>query len=728
MSVRFADEESAAAVAGELARQGQPAVVREASGGRGYDVVFIAERGAPAHLGAEFLKNRLRRGERRRVRSADHGAGCRRARGPRDREAEMTASAGGPLAAFAALAGCAAAFYVGDRLSMAAPRVEGVLSVLAPLTEGAWQALPGAVLADPLALSLQTADVGCGMLLCVPVLLVWALAASVPGRARTDDAYGSERKGTLRELAGYRNRRDPRANVILSEGVAVTLGGGARKRPKNLNVCVIGGSGAGKTVSVIEPNLLQMGDKDTVSTDPKGATLPRIGGALVAAGREVVKLDLVDRASSSVWNPLSIIREYDDIGPVCKALVEGAGGGRPSADGHIWDDGAADLMKILVSYLWAWREPELLTMKNVNALLGLVSAGQGGCGFDALVDELRSGYRRAAARETTASAELAAAPPPAMEPSPLRRRAPGDPLEGVAPGPGMGWDFTVSEWDRFSGGAAETMGGFVNTLSEALAPFCGPGLQRVFGAENGGADEIGLDLLGIGDTRRDVFVVCSDKDHYLRPVLALFFWEALLASGRNADETPAKRLPHHVQLLFDELYSIGRLPDFQENIATVRSRNISMLFCVQSLAQIEEHFGEKGTEIVRDCCALQVYLAGSGASGTRKALSEEIGQATVVKGSESLQVGRSPVPSGSVSQDVVGRALWTRQELGRMDDGSALVFVGNEFVVEDRKYRLDRHPDFDPKSMYDPARGAPRGARAFDYAAYRESMRAGGGR
>lgn len=65
MRVRFADEESAAAVAGELARQGQPAVVREASGGRGYDVVFIAERGAPAHLGAEFLKNRLRREERR---------------------------------------------------------------------------------------------------------------------------------------------------------------------------------------------------------------------------------------------------------------------------------------------------------------------------------------------------------------------------------------------------------------------------------------------------------------------------------------------------------------------------------------------------------------------------------------------------------------------------------------------------------------------------------------
>ena len=625
-------------------------------------------------------------------------------------------------------------FFVGDRLSAAAPA--GGFPVLGAFTGEALAALPASILERPLWVSTEQTDVTAGGLLACCPLVVWVVVMGSARPDRTEDAYGSERRGRVRDLAKYRNVASEPDNILLSRGSAASLTGagtpeirrGERAKTANSNVCVIGGSGAQKTTSVLEPNLLQgaLGsDKDTVSTDPKGATLPRVGGVLAASGRLVVKLDLVDLKSSSVWNPLSIIRSYTDVERVAKALVCGASEGGHSTSEPIWDNGAAQLAAILISYLWAWHPLRDLTMENLQTLLGMCSFGASGrCAFDDLVDELRTGQEKipASGRKERGASGIRGAAPATTQRSRLRRRVgrAGTPA-GARPGPGLGYDYTVASWDRFRGGAAETLGSFKATLAQAIAVFCSPDVLRVLGSRNGGVDEIGLDRLGLGDQRKDVFVVASDRDHTLQPVLSLFVWEAMYVSGRNADSQPDKRLPHHTQFLIDELYALGELPDLPENVVTVRSRNISVLFCIQNLAQLDERYGEHGASTIRDSCATTVYLAGAKSTDTAKRLSEEIGQMTVRKRSESMH-GQKALSGKDVSQDVVGRAVYTPQEISRLPQGKALVILGNEYPTVDDKYRIWEHPAYDPLSMFDPNGTRPQGWRTFDYAEYRAGL------
>ncbi len=626
------------------------------------------------------------------------------------------------------------AFLFGDRLSASAPEADaGIAAILSAFSSESLNSLPSDLLARPLWLSFDQNDVLCGLILaCVP-LVMWALLLSTPRPERTDDAHGAERLGTVAELKGYRNEAKPEENLILSRGVEISTAGGAKKRTRNLNTCVVGGSGAGKTTSFEEPNIMQAAVgamKDVVFSDPKGATLPRIGYRLVEAGCQVALLDLVNLKNGSVWNPMTreVLRDYTDVERFASALVLGANAGGHSTSEPIWDNGAANLAAILISYLRFWQPPELLTMSNLQRLLGMCDFSGGRCGFDNLMDEIRTGRAPSMGKASDGTGSFSESVASTVK-SRLRRRAPGDPEpEGAEPGPGLKYDYTLASWDRFRAGAPETLGSFKATLNQALRVFCTPEVMEALGSKDG-IDEIRLDRLGLGDVPRVIGVVASDRDHTLQPVLALFFWEAMYCSGRNADEQPGKRLKKHVQFLIDELYALGDLPDFAENLVTVRSRNISISFCVQSLAQLEERFGEKGAENIRDSCAITLYLAGSKNYATAKRLSEEIGEMTITKNNESLRNGKGGMPGKDVSQDVVGRPVLTPQEIGRLGGTSgdaALIMVGGEYAVVDKKFRLSEHPAYDPLTMFDPNEKWPEGWRLFDYAGYAKKRRGSG--
>ena len=656
----------------------------------------------------------------------------------------MGRRAQGTIAAIS-LAFAALCFLIGNRLSAAAPEAQaGLAAVLAAFGPEAVAALPADLLERPFWVSLERADLLCGALCACAPLAMWALVASMPRPERTDDAHGSERLGAVADLKGYRNEEKPEENLILSRHVEISTAGGTKKKTRNLNTCVVGGSGAGKTTCFLEPNILQMAagaNKDVLFSDPKGATMPRVGRSLAEAGCELALLDLVN-LDGAVWNPLSpeVIRDYTDVERVASALVLGANAGGHSTSEPIWDNGAANLAAILISYLRFWRAPELCTMKNLQLLLGKCDFSGGRCGFDDLMDELRTGRAPSGAALKDAKGAMGA-PAASTVRSALRRHAPGDPAPskgdpegGARPGPHLGYDYTLSSWDRYRAGAAETLGSFKATLNQAVRVFCTPEVMRALGSESAGLDEVRLDRLGLGGAPRAIGVVASDRDHTLQPVLALFFWEAMYCSGRNADAQPSKRLGKHVQFLIDEIYALGDLPDFAENLVTVRSRNISVSFCAQSLAQLVERYGEHGAENIRDSCAITLYLAGSKNYATAKRLSEEIGEMTVVKNNESLRSGKGGLPGKDVSQDVVGRPVLTPQEIGRLGGPSgdaALLLVGGEYAVVDEKYRLAEHPAYDALAMFDPGGSRPEGWRLFDYADYarkrRETGRVGKG-
>lgn len=91
-----------------------------------------------------------------------------------------------------------------------------------------------------------------------------------------------------------------------------------RQHRENLNVLVIGGSGAGKSRFYVKPNLMQL-NTSYVVTDPKGELLRSCGKLLKKAGYEIRVFNLIDMAHSNNYNPFNYV--YDKNGEMNKTYV-----------------------------------------------------------------------------------------------------------------------------------------------------------------------------------------------------------------------------------------------------------------------------------------------------------------------------------------------------------------------------------------------------------------------
>ena len=98
----------------------------------------------------------------------------------------------------------------------------------------------------------------------------------------------------------------------------VKLGLDARKHKRNLNVLVIGGSGASKTRGYVKPNILEA-NTNYVITDPKQEVLTATGGFLRKQGYDVRVLNLVNLEQSDGYNPFVYLRD-DKVAMVMRTL------------------------------------------------------------------------------------------------------------------------------------------------------------------------------------------------------------------------------------------------------------------------------------------------------------------------------------------------------------------------------------------------------------------------
>lgn len=143
---------------------------------------------------------------------------------------------------------------------------------------------------------------------------------------RRDAEYGSARWGTEKDIKPF---VDPKFenNVILTGTEFLTM----NTRPKipanarNLNCCIIGSSGSGKTRFWLTPQLLQA-HSSYVVVDPKGGVLGQVGGFLQKRGYKIKVFNSIDFSKSMHYNPLAYIRNEADILKFVDALISNTKG------------------------------------------------------------------------------------------------------------------------------------------------------------------------------------------------------------------------------------------------------------------------------------------------------------------------------------------------------------------------------------------------------------------
>ena len=120
----------------------------------------------------------------------------------------------------------------------------------------------------------------------------------------------------------------------------------------------------------------------------------------------------------------------------------------------------------------------------------------------------------------------------------------------------------------------------------------------------------------------------------------------------------------------------------------MRSRNISSSTIIQNMAQIKELYKDSWETIPGNSDTL-LYLGGNEA-GTHKYISEALGKSTIDTRTHGQTKGRSG--SYSTNFQMSGRELLTPDEVRRLDNRYAILFIRGAPPVLDLKIDLNRHP------------------------------------
>ena len=186
---------------------------------------------------------------------------------------------------------------------------------------------------------------------------------------RRDEEYGSARWGTEKDIKPF---VDPKFenNVILTKTEFLTM----NTRPKNpanarnLNACIIGSSGSGKTRFWLTPQLLQA-HSSYVCVDPKGGVLSQVGAFLQRQGYQIKVFNSIDFSKSMHYNPLSYIRNEADILKFVDTLIANTKGEGKEGD-PFWTKAEPLLYCALIAYIIFEAPAE---DRNINTLVDMIS-------------------------------------------------------------------------------------------------------------------------------------------------------------------------------------------------------------------------------------------------------------------------------------------------------------------------------------------------------------------
>ena len=459
---------------------------------------------------------------------------------------------------------------------------------------------------------------------------------------RRDAEYGTARFGTKEDIKPF---VDPKFqnNVILTGTEFLTM----NTRPKipanarNLNACVIGSSGSGKTRFWLTPQLLQA-HSSYVVVDPKGGTLDQCGRFLQREKYRVRVFNSIDFSKSMHYNPLAYIKTESDVLKFVTALIANTKGDGKEGD-EFWTKAETLLYCALVAYI-VFEGPE--EERNMNTLVEMINSmevREDDETFKNAVDYMFDG---------------------------LERRSP--------------QHFAVRQYKKYKLASGKTAKSILISCGARLAPFDIPQLREIMSY-----DELELDRMG--DRRTATFFCISDTDSTYNFLVALAFSQMFNLLCERADNVHGGRLPHHVRVLWDEAANTGQVPQLEKLVAVIRSREISLCLLYQQLAQCKAIYDKNAETILGNMDS--VLFLGGRESSTIKEISENwLGKATISMQTE----GRSRGQSESYSQNTqrLGRELMTPSELATMPGDRCILQLRGLPPFYSKKYDLKQHPNY----------------------------------
>lgn len=174
-----------------------------------------------------------------------------------------------------------------------------------------------------------------------------------------------------------------------------------------------------------------------------------------------------------------------------------------------------------------------------------------------------------------------------------------------------------------------------------------------------------MDLVKPGFKKCAYFVIMSDQTHMMDFIAAMFFSLIFIRLVAAADARESQKLPVRVNFLMDEFYSSGKIEDFDNKLATVRSRNIGITMVLQNLGQLMIRYPNEHWEGIISNCDETVYIGGQDINSTAEYFAARMGTVTAMSesvGYHGFQQKMQRV-SGSTSISEKEREVMTPAEI-----------------------------------------------------------------
>ena len=387
-----------------------------------------------------------------------------------------------------------------------------------------------------------------------------------------------------------------------------------------------------------------------ICTDPKGEILRSCGQMLKDNGYNVKVINLLEMDKSDCYNPFSYIREETDVVKLITNLISNTTPKGSTPSDPFWEKAEGLFLQAIFYYVWLEVQPAKRNFETVLKLLG-----------------------EAEVKEPGKASKLDVRMKFLEESSPLGANHP-----------------AVKQYNKCMRGAGDTVRSIIISANSRLAFLENKQVLRLLSKDELNLSDIGIGVNGDGETKTALFCVIPDSDKSYNFIIGMLYTQIFQELYYQADFNCGGRLPIHVTFMLDEFANVALPDDFCSLLSTMRSREISSIIIIQNFAQLKALFKDTWETIPGNCDTF-IYLGGNEQS-THKYVSELLGKGTIDKKSSGETKGRQG--SSSRNYDVLGRELFTPDEVRKLDNKKCIIFIRGFDPIMDNKYIPFRHPMF----------------------------------
>ncbi len=386
----------------------------------------------------------------------------------------------------------------------------------------------------------------------------------------------------------------------------------------NMQMTVVGSPGCNKTTGFVLPNILHLAnvysnrdkkkkksilfkiiknikflsklekikelDKkdmpDLIVTDPKSELYSLTADELIRCGYDVKVLDYITLKHGDSLNTIEFIDSEEMLMQIAKGYVdsvEQANGGAASGDAAFWNEQESQVLAALIGFVMQKYSKDI-TRQTFTEITKILTSDD--------VADIDS------AKEFFVNNNIKGAP--------------------------------LQLWNNFLmiADSDRTRANILGGLATKLKLFALEGVQNITGSTT-------LDIRKLGrkkDKPIALFIFMKDSDRTFSPIINVSISTIFKTLYNTAYDT-GNKLEVPVYFILEEMANIGKIPDIQEMLGTMRGRRIYPMMIWQSFSQMKNRYGDGWEDIVSMCDTI-VYL-GVNDDFTAKYCSNALGDTTI---------------------------------------------------------------------------------------------------